>query len=80
MAALHHIVDQTNLYSCRNGAQSININILDLQNFMGIIITMSIVSMPAYTDYWSNACRFETIASVMSLNFFKKIKKISPLC
>lgn len=75
MLALHHIVEQTNLYSCQTKSQPIDINILELQNFIGILITMSIVSMPAYTDYWSNACRFETIATVMPLKRFQKIRK-----
>lgn len=73
--AFQLIVEQTNLYSCQRTGKSVDINIFEVQNFVGILIMMGIVCLPAYTDYWSKEFRYERIASVMSLKRFQAIRR-----
>lgn len=69
------ITDQTNLYSCQRTGRSINSSVFEIQNFVGMLIMMGIVCLPAYTDYWSKEFQYEKIASVMPLKRFQALRR-----
>lgn len=46
-----------------------------MKKFIAILLLSGIVSMPAYTDYWSNELRFSKIADIMPLKRFQKSQK-----
>uniref|UniRef100_A0A1B6LRI5 PiggyBac transposable element-derived protein domain-containing protein n=1 Tax=Graphocephala atropunctata TaxID=36148 RepID=A0A1B6LRI5_9HEMI len=69
------MVAQTNLYSCQVTGSPINVNLSEMKGFIGILIMMGIVDMPAYTDYWSVDLRDDKIASVMPLKRFQSIRR-----
>jgi hypothetical protein len=69
------IVTNTNLYSSQNFENPITTNVDEIRNYIGIELLMSIVSMPAYTDFWSTNLRYEPIASVMPLKRYQLLRR-----
>jgi len=69
------IVTNTNLFSSQNFENPITTNVDEIRNYIGIELLMSIVSMPAYTDFWSTNLRYEPIASVMPLKRYKLLRR-----
>ena len=70
-----NIVEQTNLYSVQKNGTSINTNVNEMEQFIGVQMKMSYVSMPKYNMYWSRGTRYDPIASVMSINRYKKLRQ-----
>lgn len=50
MIAFKLITDQTNLYSCQRTGKSIDTNIFEIQNFVGMLIMMGIICLPAWSS------------------------------
>lgn len=73
---LRMIVEETNLYSVRKDGASVNTTLDEMQQFIGILLTMGIIKMPAYRDYWSERLRYPFVADVMPLNRFKKLRRM----
>lgn len=69
------IVSETNLYSTQVTGKSISVSNKDIKDFVAINILMGIVNMPAYTDYWCQAFRYERISNIMSLKKFQQIRR-----
>ena len=69
------IVDQTNLYSTQVTGKSIDTNILEMEQFIGILITMGIVKYPQYRMYWSQYTKCDRISEIMSLKRFENLKR-----
>ena len=72
---MNNLVEQTNLYSVQKTGKSIDTNLKEMQQFIGINLLMSIVQLPSYTMYWSADCRCEPVASVMSLKRYQSLRR-----
>uniref|UniRef100_A0A6P7FCE4 PiggyBac transposable element-derived protein 2-like n=1 Tax=Diabrotica virgifera virgifera TaxID=50390 RepID=A0A6P7FCE4_DIAVI len=70
-----YISNETNVYSTLSTGVSINTTPLELKAFVGMEILMGVVQMPAFEDYWSLETRHETIAEVMPVKRFKKLRR-----
>lgn len=68
------IVENTNLYGSQKSIP-IDIDVNEIKHFIGIQLIMGIVSMPAYTDYWSINFRYNKIADVMNLKRFQLLRR-----
>ena len=69
------LVEQTNLYSVQQTGSSINTNKSEMEQFIGIQMLMSIVSLPAYYMYWAVDTKYSPIADIMSINRYKKMRQ-----
>lgn len=69
------MVEQTNLYCVQLKGTSLNVTTDEMKDFIAINILMGVVTMPAYTEYWSNFLRFNKIADIMSLKRFQQIRR-----
>lgn len=70
-----YIVDQTNLYSTNCTGKSINITVEEFKTYLAIKIMMGIIKLPAYIDYWNQKTRVASIADIMSLKRYQKIRR-----
>ena len=57
------LVKQTNMYSVEQSGVKINTNKDEIEKLLAVQILMSIVKMPRYEMYWSEAARYESVAS-----------------
>uniref|UniRef100_A0A6P7GBR4 PiggyBac transposable element-derived protein 1-like isoform X1 n=1 Tax=Diabrotica virgifera virgifera TaxID=50390 RepID=A0A6P7GBR4_DIAVI len=73
-ALLEMITYQSNLYSEQRSGTSINMNKNKLTDFLAIELSMGIVKMSAYTDYWSVQFRYDKIADIMPLKKYQEIR------
>lgn len=71
---LELIVTETNRYSEQLG-KPVETNISEMQNFLAIEILMGLVSMRAYTDYWSINLRYDPIANIMPLKRYQVLRR-----
>ena len=69
------LVEQTNLYSVQQTGSSISTNKSEMEQFIGIQMLMSIVSLPAYYMYWAVDTKYSPIADIMSINRYKKMRQ-----
>ena len=69
------IVDNTNLYSVQQTGTSIALTTAEMEKFLGILVTMSIIKLPRQRMYWSSETRIPAVADVMSSRQFEKIKR-----
>ena len=70
-----HIVEQTNLYAVQSTGSSISVEHNEMEQYLGLLIIMSIIKLPQIRRYWSKETRVPCIADVMSINRFEKIKQ-----
>lgn len=69
------IVEESNKYAVqRNPAALLKLTRNELEQFIGILYTISLVKMPSCRLYWSKEFYFEKLASTMTVNRFEKIK------
>ena len=61
------------MYSVKKSGVSINIIKDENQKLLSVKMLMSIVKMPRYEIYWSNATRYEPVASTMTLKRYNKL-------
>ena len=64
------------MYSVEKSGVNINTNKDKIENFLAIQMLMSIVKMPRYEMYWSEATRYEPVASMLILKRYKKLREI----
>ncbi|KAE9521569.1 hypothetical protein AGLY_018033 [Aphis glycines] len=69
-----NFVEQTNCYSCQVTGSSINTNISEMEQYIGIHFYMSIVKMPSYRMFWSRKTTFTMVSDTMSRNRFDKLR------
>ena len=69
-----HIVEQTNLYSVQTSNKNVNTNSSEMEQFIVILLMMSMVKYPQYHIHWSPETRIPAIADCMSINRFQKLK------
>ncbi|XP_015232409.1 PREDICTED: piggyBac transposable element-derived protein 2-like [Cyprinodon variegatus] len=76
---LNTIVQQSNLYftqEIKNNLYSgLKLDLNELEQFIGTLVYMSVVNLPASKMYWASECRVEQVADVMSRERWKKIKE-----
>lgn len=66
---------QSNLYSSEKTGRTINIINLEIEQFIGILLTMRILKHPQYRMYWSQYTKCVTILGTMTLKRFENQKK-----
>jgi hypothetical protein len=72
---LEKLAYQTNLYSVQVEGSSIATTVKEMEQFLGIYLTMGIVQMREVRMYWSQQTRYEPIASVMSRDRYLKLRR-----
>ena len=53
--------------------KSMNFSKAELDQFIGILLLMSIVKMPNTRDYWEQSLQYKTISKVMPVRRFEQI-------
>ena len=75
------IVDESNKYAVQqNPNKPLNLSIEELEQWLGIVLCMSIIKLPATRLYWSRLLRVSHIADCMSCNRFEEIKRYVHFC
>lgn len=69
------LVEQTNLYSVQTTGTSIGLDHNEMEMYMGMLVMMSIIKLPQMRMYWGKATQIPTVAEVMPVNRFEKIKQ-----
>lgn len=75
-AFIELIANETNLYSVRTEGASVNTSAAEIEQFLGILVLMGVVKMPALSDYWSDRLRYPLMADVMPVKRFKKLRRL----
>lgn len=71
---IEHIVEQTNIYAAqKNIATSFSTKKLEIKQYIGILIFMSVYRYPSVRSYWSEYA-FQMIQNTMSRNRFEQIR------
>jgi hypothetical protein len=63
------IVEQTKIYAFQEGS-NFETDHDEIEQYLGILLRMGLVSMPRYRMYWSNELRFPPVADVIGRNRF----------
>ncbi|KAF0751882.1 piggyBac transposable element-derived protein 2-like isoform X1 [Aphis craccivora] len=66
---------ETNKYAIQKNASTAKISYSEIQQYVGILVFIGVVKMPATRLYWSNNCRYNKIVDVMSRNRFSTISR-----
>ena len=70
------IVDQSNLYASQvNVNKPLNLTVNELEQWLGILLYMSVVKLPQSRFYWNKIFNCTFVTNVMSRNRFEEIKK-----
>ena len=69
------LVKQTNLYSVEKSGVNIKTNKDEIEKLLAVQMLMSIVKMPRYKMYWSEATRHEPVSSTLTLKRYKKLRE-----
>ena len=70
-----HIADQTNLYSVQQTGDSIKTTKQEIEQYVGILMMMSIIQLPQVRMYWATETRVSSIADIMSVNRFERLRR-----
>ena len=70
------IVEESNTYAAQVDIDKpLNLTSDKLEQFIGILLLLSVVKMPATRDYWERFLQYDHIASIMSIRRFERIKR-----
>ena len=69
------LAEQSNIYSVSKSGNSVNTNSQEMEQFLGVLIKMGIVKLPRYRMYWAQDTRIPSIADVMSVTRFERLKR-----
>lgn len=72
---MRNIAEQTNLYSLQKSKKSVEVDICEIEQFIGMLLLMGIYKMPSVRSYWSSATRYPAVSEVMTRNRFEEIKR-----
>ncbi len=74
---IQSIADNTNLYAtqCDLRKGSVGTSKVEIEKLLSVYLKMCITSMPRYSMYWESATRYEPVASLLSRDRFKQLKK-----
>lgn len=67
--------EQSTLYAHQKDGIILNSSIEEMEQFIGILLFMGLVKMPAIKMYWAAETRFAAIADIMSRNRFEQLRK-----
>ena len=68
------MVEEINKYALQiDITKSMNFSKAELDQFIGILLLMSIVKMPNTRDYWEQSLQYKTISKVMPIRRFEQI-------
>ena len=68
------MVEEINKYALQiDITKSMNFSKVELDQFIGILLLMSIVKMPNTRDYWEQSLQYKTISKVMPIRRFEQI-------
>ena len=67
------IVEQTNQYSFMTKGKSVNTNVSEIEQYLGIHMMMGIFRLPAYSNYWAVETRVNIIAATLSRKRYKDL-------
>lgn len=66
---------ESNLYAHQKDGCVLNTTPKEIEQLVGILMTMGIVKMPNTRMYWSSHSRYSPVADVMSRNRFEQLRK-----
>lgn len=70
------IASESNLYSVQQDPNKpANISTLEIKQYLGIIIYMSVIHLPNIRSYWSEDLGIDKIIQTMTVNRFEKIRQ-----
>lgn len=73
---LQDIVWQSNLYAIQcDPNKPLKLSTQELEQFLGIVVYMSLFGLPGTRMFWNEACRVSQVADTMTLNRWEAIKK-----
>ncbi|KAL3201041.1 hypothetical protein MRX96_012874 [Rhipicephalus microplus] len=73
---LSHICEQSSLYSAqRNPNKVASMTVNDLEQFIGTLLTMSLMKLPQTRMYWSQRFRVSQVADTMTRDRWEEIKQ-----
>ncbi|KAH8027792.1 hypothetical protein HPB51_010306 [Rhipicephalus microplus] len=73
---LSHICEQSSLYSAqRNPNKVTSMTVNDLEQFIGTVLTMSLMKLPQTRMYWSQRFRVSQVADTMTRDRWEEIKQ-----
>lgn len=73
---LSHICEQSSLYSAqRNPNKVASMTVNDLEQFIGTVLTMSLMKLPQTRMYWSQRFRVSQVADTMTRDRWEEIKQ-----
>ena len=68
------MVEEINKYALQiDITKSMNFSKAELDQFIRILLLMSIVKMPNTRDYWEQSLQYKTISKVMPIRRFEQI-------
>ena len=71
---LKHVVDQSNLYFIQQNLSNLNLNCLELEQFIGLVLAMSLVKLSNSQKYWSGKLNCPLVTKVFSRDRWEQIK------
>lgn len=76
MDFLSFICEQSSLYSAQRNPNKVTaLTVNDLEQFMGIVFTMSIMKLPQTRMYWSDRFRISQVADTMTRDRWEEVKQ-----
>ena len=66
-------MEQTNQYSFMTKGKSVNTNVSEIEQYLGIHMMMGIFRLPAYSNYWAVETRVNIIAATLSRKRYKDL-------
>ena len=66
-------MEQTNQYSFMTKGKSVNTNVSEIEQYLGIHMMMGIFRLPAYSNYWAVETRVNVIAATLSRKRYKDL-------
>uniref|UniRef100_A0AAY4B9J0 PiggyBac transposable element-derived protein domain-containing protein n=1 Tax=Denticeps clupeoides TaxID=299321 RepID=A0AAY4B9J0_9TELE len=73
-SVFEHISHQSNLYAVMKNGPELKTTPLEIEQFIGLCILMTVVRMPSYRMYWQTATRYDPIATVMGRKRFDHLR------
>ncbi|XP_035282123.1 piggyBac transposable element-derived protein 3-like [Anguilla anguilla] len=72
---VHHIYEQTNLYSAQQLGFPIKTIPKEIQEFLVILLYTGVFPFPSLEDYWKPESRFALVADIMPLRRFRALRR-----
>ena len=73
---LEVIIEQSNIYAIQcDPTRPLNLTTKELEQFLGIVMFISLFGLPGTRMFWNKACRVPQVANTMTLNRWEAIKK-----